>query len=265
MGRPGSPGHPHLRCLPTTSSATTASPSTRRARSSRAATRPTTHTFTERFTFGPGGDWDDPAVAAAVRILYLLAGVSYYKTTAAPADRPGRPPDDGGRAGLPHAATTSTASASSPTATASTCAASAWSGPDAGTGAGRRRYEPEPGPAADPLRRRHRLHRHGRRRSRRDHPDAALCVVDPPGDRFAAIEDAAAVTGLPVIRVVRARSIPSVRRSAELGFLNGHVPVTAIDHRRRRSWPRCSNGATPSCSPTNGRPPCRRSSPTGAP
>src|SRR5215471_18645285 len=42
------------------------------------------HTFTERYTFGPGGDWDDPAVRAAVRLLFLLAGVSYYKTTAAP-------------------------------------------------------------------------------------------------------------------------------------------------------------------------------------
>ena len=31
---------------------------------------------------GPGGDWDDPAVQAAVRILFLLAGVSYYKTAA---------------------------------------------------------------------------------------------------------------------------------------------------------------------------------------
>src|SRR5580704_1572268 len=41
------------------------------------------HTFTERFTFGSGGDWGDPAVRSAVRILYLLAGVSYYKTTAA--------------------------------------------------------------------------------------------------------------------------------------------------------------------------------------
>ena len=60
-----------------------------------------------------------------------------------------------------------------------------------------------------------------------DHPDAALCVVEPPGDRFAAIEDAAAVTGLPVTRVARQLD-PLVRRSAELGFLNGHVPVTAI-------------------------------------
>src|SRR6202042_3230944 len=38
----------------------------------------------ERFAFDSAGNWDDPAVRAAVRILYLLAGVSYYKTTAAP-------------------------------------------------------------------------------------------------------------------------------------------------------------------------------------
>src|SRR6185437_6210123 len=43
-----------------------------------------THQFTERFVFAPNGAWDDPAAEAAVRILYLLAGISYYKTTAAP-------------------------------------------------------------------------------------------------------------------------------------------------------------------------------------
>ena len=35
------------------------------------------------------------------------------------------------------------------------------------------------------------------------------------------------MTGLPVVRVARAID-PLVRRSAELGFLNGHVPVTAV-------------------------------------
>jgi len=59
------------------------------------------------------------------------------------------------------------------------------------------------------------------------HGGAALFVVSPPGDRFAAIEDAAAVTGLPVTRVTR-QIDPQVRRSGELGFLNGHVPVTAV-------------------------------------
>src|ERR1700685_652483 len=42
------------------------------------------HSFTESFAFGPAGDWDGPALAAAARLLFLLAGVSYYKTTAAP-------------------------------------------------------------------------------------------------------------------------------------------------------------------------------------
>ena len=43
-----------------------------------------------------------------------------------PADRPGRPPDDGVANGTFSATTTSTAWASSPTATASTCAACVW-------------------------------------------------------------------------------------------------------------------------------------------
>ena len=41
------------------------------------------HSFTERYGFGPDGRWDDPATHAAARLLFLLAGVSYYKTTAA--------------------------------------------------------------------------------------------------------------------------------------------------------------------------------------
>jgi hypothetical protein len=61
-----------------------------------------------------------------------------------------------------------------------------------------------------------------------DHPDAALCVVEPPGARFDAIEGATTVTGLPVTRVERTLD-PLVRRSTELGFLNGHVPVTAVN------------------------------------
>ena len=58
-------------------------------------------------------------------------------------------------------------------------------------------------------------------------PDIALFVVNRPGDRFAAIERQAAVSGLPVIRAGREID-PQLLRSAELGFLNGHVPVTGI-------------------------------------
>jgi len=57
--------------------------------------------------------------------------------------------------------------------------------------------------------------------------DIALFVVNRPGDRFAAIEKPAAVSGLPVIRAGREID-PQLLRSAELGFLNGHVPVTGI-------------------------------------
>ncbi len=52
-------------------------------------------------------------------------------------------------------------------------------------------------------------------------------MVHPPGERFDAIEGAAAVTGLPVTRIARAID-PLVRRSGDLGFLNGHVPITAV-------------------------------------
>jgi hypothetical protein len=57
--------------------------------------------------------------------------------------------------------------------------------------------------------------------------DAALFVMSRPGDRFGAIERPAEVTGLPIVRAGREID-PQLLRSAELGFLNGHVPVTGI-------------------------------------
>ncbi|HEY9241897.1 MAG TPA: hypothetical protein VIP48_07935, partial [Streptosporangiaceae bacterium] len=38
--------------------------------------------FAERVGFPGGGNWAAPAVAAAARLVFLLAGVSYYKTAA---------------------------------------------------------------------------------------------------------------------------------------------------------------------------------------
>lgn len=55
----------------------------------------------------------------------------------------------------------------------------------------------------------------------------SLFVVSRGGDRFAAIERAAAATGLPVVRASRSID-PAVLRSGAHGFLNGHVPVTGI-------------------------------------
>jgi UDP-N-acetyl-alpha-D-muramoyl-L-alanyl-L-glutamate epimerase len=48
-----------------------------------------------------------------------------------------------------------------------------------------------------------------------------------PGDLFEAIEAPAAVTGLPIVRAGREID-PQLFRSRDLGFLNGHVPVTGI-------------------------------------
>jgi UDP-N-acetyl-alpha-D-muramoyl-L-alanyl-L-glutamate epimerase len=182
------------------------------------------HFFSERFTFDSGGNWDDPAVAAAARILYLLAGVSYYKTSAAPL------------IDLGDVATTVAERAFLRTFYVNGLGEFAYrnrldlrdlqvEGPDAGSPAPVA-YEPEPGRPLIPF--------GGGIDSivtvaslAADHPGAALCVVAPTGQRFAAIEDAAAVTGLPVTRIERAID-PQVRRSAELGFLNGHVPITAV-------------------------------------
>ena len=183
------------------------------------------HTFIERYAFGAGGNWDDPAVEAAVRILFLLAGVSYYKTTAAPVIDLGELPSTAEERafltryyveGLGEFAYRNGLDLRDVRVV----------GPDATPGAAKTGYDPAPGRPLIPF--------GGGIDSivtvaalAADHPDAALFVVHPSGDAFAAIEDAAAVTGLPIVHVAREID-PLVRRSDELGFLNGHVPVTAI-------------------------------------
>jgi len=180
--------------------------------------------FSEQFTFGPAGDWGSPAVAAAARIVFLLAGVSYFKTSAPPVVDLGDLPTTAGERrflrqffveGLAEFAYRNGLDLSGLEVT----------GPDLD------RREPV-GHSADPgcplvpfgggidsivttevVRRRH--------------PRAVLLIVNRPGDRFEAIERPAAVTGLPVSRVEREVD-PAVVRSTELGFLNGHVPVTGI-------------------------------------
>jgi hypothetical protein len=183
------------------------------------------HTFVERYTFRPDGHWDDPAVEAAVRILFLLAGVSYYKTTAAPVIDLGELPTTAEERdfliryyveGLGEFAYRNGLDLRGVQVV----------GPDADPSAAQTGYDPVPGRPLIPF--------GGGIDSvvtvaalAPDHPEAALFVVHPPGDRFGAIEDAAAVTGLPVVHVAREID-PLVKRSDELGFLNGHVPVTAI-------------------------------------
>ena len=54
-----------------------------------------------------------------------------------------------------------------------------------------------------------------------------LFICSRPGDLFAAIEAPAACSGHEIIRATR-QIDPLLYRSTELGFLNGHVPITGV-------------------------------------
>jgi hypothetical protein len=184
--------------------------------------------FTERITFATGGDWTHPAVRRAARLVFLLAGVSYYKAAA--------PPEiDLGGVGL-------------------TPAEAALLRSFYVDGLGEYAYRNEldvsalrfvdsAGAPTAPVPWPHRSGAPGARPLvpfgggidsivtvelvRERAPDAALFVVSRAGARFDAIEAAAARTGLPVVRAARELD-PQILASRALGFRNGHVPVTGI-------------------------------------
>jgi UDP-N-acetyl-alpha-D-muramoyl-L-alanyl-L-glutamate epimerase len=179
--------------------------------------------FEERVTLSPDGRWDSPAARAAARLVFLLAGVSYYKTAAPEVIDLGQTAITGterdflyqyylqGLGEFGHQ--------NGIDLTGLRIVAPPLSAPHS-------RIAPAPatralvpfGGGIDSIvtveQVRHRT-------------DAALFIVSRPGDRFAAIERPAAVTGLPVIRADREID-PQLLRSKELGYLNGHVPVTGI-------------------------------------
>ncbi len=180
--------------------------------------------FREDVSFPGGGDWTRPAVREAARLLFLLAGVSYYKAGAPPV------------VDLGDTAVTATERAFLREYYVDGLGEFAHRngldltglrivGPEL-VRAAPTPYAPEPGRPLIPF---------GGGldsivtvellRPRVD--DAALFVVNRPGDRFDAIEEPAAATGLPVVRAERVID-EQVLRSRELGFLNGHVPVTGI-------------------------------------
>jgi UDP-N-acetyl-alpha-D-muramoyl-L-alanyl-L-glutamate epimerase len=191
--------------------------------------------FTERVSFQPGERWNTPEAQAAARLVYLLAGVSYYKTAAPPVIEmgPTRLTDQEhhflrefylqglGEYAYRNALDLSDLQIENPAPPAPT--------PQLTT--------PDPQPTT-PHPTFHDLRplipfgggidsivtvEEVRKRA----GDIALFVVSRPGDRFAAIERPAAVSGFPVVRAGREID-PQLLRSAELGFLNGHVPVTGI-------------------------------------
>jgi len=183
--------------------------------------------FTERFSLSPGPRWETPAARAAARLVFLLAGVSYYKTAAPPVIDLGT--------------------------TALTSAERAFLRDFYLRGLGEYAYKngldlsdlrleapaacpslPATAPPRPPAHRSVLVPFGGGIDSivtvegvREVAADVALFVVSRPGDRFDAIERPAQVSGLPVIRAGREID-PQLLRSAEFGFLNGHVPVTGI-------------------------------------
>jgi UDP-N-acetyl-alpha-D-muramoyl-L-alanyl-L-glutamate epimerase len=194
--------------------------------------------FAERVTLAPGPAWTAPAAQAAARLVYLLAGVSYYKTAAPPVIDLGDSVLTGPEraflrefylsglgeyayrngldlSGLRFEGGRPADRASGDKGAGSAVAAPAGRVPAA---AGLRPLIPFGG-GIDSI-----VTVEGIRERT---ADMALFVVSRPGDRFDAIERPAAVSGLPVVRAGREID-PQVLRSAELGFLNGHVPVTGI-------------------------------------
>jgi UDP-N-acetyl-alpha-D-muramoyl-L-alanyl-L-glutamate epimerase len=184
--------------------------------------------FSERVTLAPGERWETPAAQAAARLVFLLAGVSYYKTAAPPViDLGGTALTELERAflrdfylqGLGEFAYRNALDLNGlriesadegdiqPPVTGSLSRSSG----------GLRALVPFGGGIDSIV-----SVEHVRQRA-----DVALFVVSRPGDRFEAIERPAAVSGLPVVRAGREID-QQLMRSAELGFLNGHVPVTGI-------------------------------------
>jgi hypothetical protein len=180
--------------------------------------------FAERFTLPGGPRWRTDAARAAARLVFLLAGVSYYKTAAPPLIDLGATAltetelaflrefymqglaEFGYRNHLDLTSLRIEARRRQPEEAV------------AAPGPGARRALVPFGGGIDSIVVLERVRRLA---------DTALFVVNRPDDRFAAIEAPAAVTGLPIVRAAREID-PQLLRSAELGFLNGHVPVTGI-------------------------------------
>ena len=179
--------------------------------------------FAERVSFDPGGDWSQPAAIRAARLVYLLAGVSYYKAAAPKVIDFG---DDALTAnerallhdfyvdGLGEYAYRNDLDLSS----LEFLARAAEPQTVHAVVDGHRPLVPFGGGLDSIV---------TTELVRADHRDTALFVVSRAGDRFDAIEDAAAATGLPVLRAGRALD-PQILNSKALGFRNGHIPVTGI-------------------------------------
>ena len=184
--------------------------------------------FEEKVSFPAPGRWESPAVGEAARLVFLLAGVSYYKTAAPRVIDLGDTAVTGTEReflrafyldGLGEYAYRNGLDLSGLRI----------EGPERPESAA-----PELSPASRPAGPGRPLVPFGggidsivTTELVRGRADPALFIVNRPADRFDAIERPAAVTGLPVIRAEREID-EQLLRSRELGFRNGHVPVTGI-------------------------------------
>jgi hypothetical protein len=182
--------------------------------------------FTETVSLPGGGDWSTPAVREAARLVFLLAGVSYYKAGAPPVvDLGVHAVTDTEREFLRQYYVDGLGEFAFRSEPRLDLTGLEIRGPrlERGAPVG---FSPEIGTPLIPF--------GGGVDSivtvemlRDKAPEASLFVVNRPGDRFDAIEKPSVVTGLPTVRAERVLD-PTVLRSAELGFRNGHVPVTGI-------------------------------------
>jgi hypothetical protein len=184
--------------------------------------------FTERVTLPPGSGWDTPAAQAAARLIFLLAGVSYYKTAAPPVIDLGSnsltPREQdllrnfylNGLAEFAYRNALTLDLRMIMGRSDQILGGTTHDHEKAGAGWGRALVPF--GGGIDSIVTVEEV---------RARADVALFVVSRPGDTYAAIEQPAAVAGLPVVRAEREID-PQLLRSSENGFLNGHVPVTGI-------------------------------------
>jgi UDP-N-acetyl-alpha-D-muramoyl-L-alanyl-L-glutamate epimerase len=178
--------------------------------------------FLERFEFGPG-EWTSTAALEAARLVYLLAGVSYYKT-AAPGgvalDIALRPAERSLLSDFYRHGLAEFAYANNLDLGGLTFGAEVSDAPPAGEHpAGDRPLVPFGGGIDSIV---------TAEETKRRHPEASLFVVSPASGRFEAIERVIPVTGLPVVRVTRQLDPQVLQPAAETGFLQGHVPATGV-------------------------------------
>ena len=178
--------------------------------------------FVERMELGQG-EWSTPWAVEAARLVYLLAGVSYYKTGAprvVEIDVGVRPGElalvhDFYRKGLGEFAYRNRLDLSGLEVRAEVGDAA----PSGYSPGGERPLVPFGGGIDSIV---------TVETVKRDRPNASLFVVSPPTAPFAAIEQVVPVTGLPVVGVVRHLDPQLLEPPKGTGFLQGHVPVTGI-------------------------------------